>query len=192
MMDGNELVGYSVAETLRDGRRVTIRAIRADDHGRVSDALRNVGPESLYRRFFSSRAKFTDDELRRATAVDFADVVALVAVLTEDGEDRIVGGGRYFRLGQPDSDGRAELAFLVDDAHQGLGIGSRLFRHLVAIARAAGIRYFEADVLPANEGMLRLFQRSGHPVSRTMTPDAVHLTIHLATEQDGASGSPST
>ena len=100
--------------------------------------------------------------------------------------DQIVGGGRYLRIGEAGDGGRAEVAFLVDDAHQGLGIGSRLFRHLVAIARALGIAQFEADVLPANEGMLRLFSRSGLPVSRTVTPDAVHLTIDLAASRGDA------
>jgi GNAT superfamily N-acetyltransferase len=77
------------------------------------------------------------------------------------------------------------VAFLVDDAHQGLGIGSRIFKHLVAIARALGITQFEAEVLPSNEGMLRLFTRSCLPVSRTMTRDSIHVTIDLTAAKDG-------
>lgn len=178
-MSQNELANYSAVECMRDGRRVTIRAIRAQDRGLVIDGLRHVGPDSLYLRFFSKKSRFTDDELKQATEVDFADVVALVAVVEEAGGDRIVGGGRYLRIGASGPGQRAEVAFLIDDAHQGLGIGSRLFRHLAAIARAAGVVQFEADVLPANQGMLRLFSRSGFPVTRTVTPEAVHLTIDL-------------
>jgi GNAT superfamily N-acetyltransferase len=151
----------------------------------VIDALRNVGPDSLYRRFFSERSKFTDDELRRATEVDFADVVALVAVLEGPGGDRIVGGGRYLRIGAPEPRQRAEVAFLIDDDHQGLGIGSHLFRHLAAIARAAGIVRFEAEVLPTNRGMLQLFSRSGFPVTRRPSPDTVHVTIDLTARGAG-------
>lgn len=186
-MDASKLTSYSIVEPLRDGRSVTIRAIRPDDKGPLIDALHNVGPESRRLRFFSSKAKFTEGELTQATEVDFVNVVALVAVVEEAGEDRIVGGGRYLRIGATGGGGRAEVAFLVDDAHQGLGIGSRLFRHLVAIARASGIAQLEADVLPANEGMLRLFARSGLPVTRTVTPDAVHLTFDLMTPKGAAS-----
>lgn len=178
-MRKDELANFSAAELLRDGRRVTIRAIRPGDRGLVIDALRNVGPDSLYRRFFSNRTKFTDDELKRATDVDFADVVALVAVMEQAGGDRIVGGGRYLRTGASGPGQRAEVAFLIDDDHQGLGIGSRLFRHLAAIAQSAGIAQFEAEVLPANQGMLRLFSRSGYPVAKAASPEAVHLTIDL-------------
>ncbi|MCU0970562.1 MAG: GNAT family N-acetyltransferase [Gammaproteobacteria bacterium] len=143
------------------------------------DGLRNVGPDSLYLRFFSNKAGFTDEELRQATEVDFSDVVALVAVLQEGSAERLVGGCRYLRIGSSGPTQRAEVAFLIDDAHQGLGIGSHLFKHLVAIARAAGIAQLEADVLPANRGMLGLFSRSGFPVTKTATPEAVHLTIDL-------------
>jgi hypothetical protein len=55
---------------------------------------------------------------------------------------------------------------------------------LVAIARASGIARLEADVLPANEAMLRLFARSGLPITRTVTPDAVHLTIDVTAQGD--------
>jgi RimJ/RimL family protein N-acetyltransferase len=180
-MKVSELANFSAVERSRNGRRVTIRAIRPDDRGLVIDALRNVGSDSLYLRFFSNKAKFTDEELRQATEVDFTDVVALVAVVEEAGEDRIVGGGRYLRIGSSRPTQRAEVAFLIDDSHQGLGIGSHLFNHLVAIARAAGIVQFEAEVLPANQGMLRLFSRSGFPVTKTATPEAVHLAIDLTT-----------
>ncbi len=175
-MERNEIAKYSVVERLRDGRHVTIRAIHPIDKGRITDTLRNVSPESFYRRAFSPKRDLNEDDLRRLTEVDFRNVVALVAVMQEESEDRIVGGGRYIRTGDPQ---RAEVAFLIDDVHQGLGIGSRVFKHLVEIARASGLMQFEAEVLPTNDDMLRLFTRSGLPIKRTMTRDSVHVTILL-------------
>lgn len=189
-MHKDDIASYAVTEHLRDHRPITVRAVRPDDKGLVIDALRKVSAESLYLRFFSAKTRFSDDDLKQTTEVDFVNVVALVAVLDEDGSDRIVGGGRYFRIGTSDGGQRAEVAFLIDDAHQGLGIGSRLFRHLVTIARASGITQFEAEILPANEGMLRLFLRSGLPVSRSVTRDAVHVTIDLTTDAPVPAGRP--
>ena len=170
-MQRNNIANYLVTERLRDGRQVTIRAIRPDDKGGMADTLREVSPESLYRRTFSAKRELSDDDLKRLTEVDFENVVALVTVMNEEDEDRIVGGGRYIRTGESDAAANAEVAFLIDDAHQGLGIGSRIFKHLVTIARASGITQFEAEVLPSNEGMLRLFTRSGLPVIRTRSRD---------------------
>jgi RimJ/RimL family protein N-acetyltransferase len=74
---------------------------------------------------------------------------------------------------------KAEVAFLIDDARQGLGIGSRIFKHLAAIARASGITQFEAEVLPANEAMLRVFARSSVSVTSTRTRDSVQVLMEL-------------
>ncbi len=176
-MQGNDIANYSVQERLKDGRTVTIRAIHTDDKGRMADALREASSESLYRRTFSAKRELSDEELKQLTAVDFDKIVALVAVMKDEG-DRIVGGGRYICLGNSGADG-AEVAFLIDDAHQGLGVGSRIFKHLVAIARLSGIAKFDAEVLPSNEGMLRLFDRSGLPVMKRGSADTVHVTVML-------------
>lgn len=180
-MPGDDFANYSVSELLRNGRPVLIRAIRPDDRGRMAEALRAVSSESFYRRVFSVKGDLSDEDLKQLTEVDFRNVVALVAVMKEDDQNRIVGCGRYFLV--PGVPLKAEVAFLIDDAHQGLGIGSRIFKHLVSIARASGIAQFEANVLPTNERMLRLFAASGLPVNTTMTRDSVHVTIDLQTKE---------
>ena len=182
-MQKNDIANYSVTERLQDGRQVMIRAIRPDDKGCMADALREVSPESLYRRTFSAKRELSDDDLKQLTEVDFENVVALLAVMNDEAQERVVGGGRYIRTGTTGTEMRAEVAFLVDDAHQGLGIGSRIFKHLVAIARASGIKQFEAEVLPSNDSMLRLFTRSGLPVAKVQTRDSVHVTIELRAEE---------
>jgi RimJ/RimL family protein N-acetyltransferase len=86
-----------------------------------------------------------------------------------------VGGGRYIGS-QP---GSAEVAFTVEDAHQGRGIASLLLRHLVKMARAAGLKELFAEVLPDNAPMLKVFERSGLPMTRKRGRDAVHVTLRL-------------
>ncbi len=169
-----DIANYQITETLRDQRPITIRAIRPEDKGLIADAISKTSQDSMYLRFFSAKTTLSDFEMSLATEVDFDAVVALVAVLEERGEEKIVGGGRYFRT--PTG---AEVAFLVQDDYHGLGIGSRIFRHLIIIARAAGMKRFEAEVLPTNKGMLSLFARSGLPISQSRTHDAVHLTMEI-------------
>ena len=177
-MNMSDIANYSAVEKLRDSRQVTVRAIRPDDRGQMAGALKELSSESFYRRTFSPKRELNEADLKRMTDVDFEDIVALVAVMCEEGQDRIVGGGRYLRMGNA-APGHAEVAFLVDDPHQGLGIGSRIFKHLVAIARASGIAKFEAEVLPSNDGMLRLFDRCGLKVTKARAEGTVHVTIEL-------------
>jgi RimJ/RimL family protein N-acetyltransferase len=178
-MNKNDIVQYSAIEKLRDGRNVTIRAIRPEDKGDIAEQVKQLSPETVYLRTFAPKRALDDRDLKRMTDVDFENVVALVAVVAGGGQEQIVGGGRYFRMGEGEAARTAEVAFLIGDPYQGLGIGSRIFRHLVSIARATGIEKFEAIVLPSNDNMLRLFERSGLKVTKMREEDTLHVTIGL-------------
>jgi GNAT superfamily N-acetyltransferase len=181
-MGTDDIKNYTVTECLRDQCTVTIRAIRPDDKGLIIDGLKNVSAESLYRRFMAIRKEITAEGLKKVTEVDFVNVVALVAVVEKDGNDQIAGGGRYIRTGPSEGGQRAEVAFLIGDTFQGLGIASLLFKHLVAIARDSGITQFEAEVLPSNEAMFKVFARSGIPVTRARSGGSVHVLMELTGE----------
>jgi RimJ/RimL family protein N-acetyltransferase len=170
-----EIATFSAVELSRDGRRVEIRALRPDDRADFVAAVGQTSAQSLYRRFFVPRRSFTAEEIAFFVNVDFVDHVALVAVTDEGGRPVIVGGGRYI-VEQP---GQAELAFVVVDRYQGQGIGSALMRHLVAIARSAGLRELVAEVLADNVAMLRVFKKSGFHITRRGS-GVVYFTLRLS------------
>jgi GNAT superfamily N-acetyltransferase len=167
---------YSARETLRDGRAVEIRAQRPADREAIAAALRRSSPKTIYRRFFGARTSFTEKEIAFFLELDFVNHVALVAELEEAGQKVVAGGGRYI-VSQP---GRAEVAFTVDDPHQGLGIATRLMRHLAVIARGAGITELFAEVLPDNAPMLKVFAKSGLGVTTRREAGVVHVVLDLA------------
>ena len=166
---------YSAIETLRDARKLEIRAFRPDDRADFLSAVERIGPLSRYRRFFTVKRRFTERERAFFLNVDFDQHVALIALMEEAGRQVIVGGGRYVIV-RP---GRAEVAFVVIDEYQGLGIGSMLMRHLVAIAREARLQELIAEVLPENMQMLKVFERSGLPLTTVPEAEVVHVTLEL-------------
>jgi RimJ/RimL family protein N-acetyltransferase len=166
---------YSAVETLRNGRRVEIRALKPADRAGLLEAVAHMSEEALYRRFFAPKRSFTEKELDFYLNVDFVRHVALVAVADDPGGPVIAGGGRYI-VSEP---GRAEVAFSVDDPHQGQGIASALMRHLVAIARAAGLKELVAEVLPDNAPMLKVFERCGLTMTTRREAGVVHVTLRL-------------
>ena len=133
-----------------------------------------LDPLSRYRRFFTNKRGFTERERAFFLNVDFDQHVALVALMEEAGRKVVVGGGRYVVV-RP---GSAEVAFVVIDEYQGLGVGSLLMRHLVAIARAAGLQELIAEVLPENIPMLKVFERSGLHMT-TVESEVVYVTLEL-------------
>ena len=167
---------YSVIETLRDGRRLEIRALTSDDRSDLIAAVARTSAESLCRRFFVPKRSFTDQETAFFLNVDFVNHVALVAVLEEGDRPVIAGGGRYIVV-RP---GEAEIAFAVVDQYQGHGIGKALMRHLAAIAQAAGLKRLSAEVLAENLPMLRLFEQSGLRMRTKREADVLHVTLRLS------------
>jgi RimJ/RimL family protein N-acetyltransferase len=166
---------YSAVETLRDGRTVEIRALRPDDKDRFMAAVNLSSPESIYRRFFGPRRHFSEAEQAFFLNPDFIKHVALVAVEQEGGGSVIAGGARYVVV-EP---GRAEVAFMVVDKFQGQGIGAALLRHLIAIARKAGLDELSAEVLAGNAPMLKVFGKSGLPASTKQTGGTVHIALKV-------------
>jgi RimJ/RimL family protein N-acetyltransferase len=171
----SEAASFSTTELLRNGRRIEIRALRPGDRDALLAAADHTSDQSLYRRFFSVRRAFSDEEVASFVRVDFVDEIALLAVVREGAREIVAGGGRYIVV-RP---GTAELAFTVVDEFQRQGIASALLRHLTALARAAGVREFIAEVLTDNTAMLRVFERSGLRMERKRENGVVHITLQV-------------
>ena len=78
----------------------------------------------------------------------------------------------------------AEVAFAVDDAYQGRGLGTILLGQLAEVAHANGIQQFEAIVLPENHRMIDVFRESGFPVE--VQAGVAQLVLRLPTSLDDA------
>lgn len=166
---------FSVAETLRDGRPIEIRALKPTDVEGLKAAVAHSSAGTLSRRFFAPKRHFSEQEVAYFMNIDFVTQVALVAVADAGGKRAIVAGGRYV-LVQP---GVAEVAFAVVDDFQGQGIGAKLMHHLMSIAREAGLRELVAEVLPDNHPMLSVFRKCGLKVATRRDRGAVHVTMQL-------------
>jgi RimJ/RimL family protein N-acetyltransferase len=172
-----EPASYSASEVLRDGRTIEIRALRPQDRDALIAALDRSSPMSVFRRFLGAKHHFTEQEISYFVNVDFVDHVALVALADENGRPVVIGGGRYIILPQT---ARAELAFAVVDHYQGQGIGAAMMRHLVILARNAGLSELVADVLSSNIAMLKVFENSSLPMSTTRESEVLHVTLRLS------------
>ncbi|MFF9771157.1 GNAT family N-acetyltransferase [Streptomyces sp. NPDC053086] len=165
---------------LRDGGTARIRPITVDDADRLVSFYEQVSDESKYYRFFAPYPRLSAKDVHRFTHHDFVDRVGLAATI--GGE--FIATVRYDRIG---TDGmpasapadEAEVAFLVQDAHQGRGVASALLEHIAAVARERGIRRFAAEVLPANTKMIKVFTDAGYTQQRSFEDGVVRLEFDL-------------
>ncbi|WP_327005690.1 GNAT family N-acetyltransferase [Dactylosporangium sp. NBC_01737] len=163
---------------LSDGTTVHLRPIRPDDADRIVALHSRFSEKTRYLRYFSAYPRIPQRDLDRFVNVDHHDREAFV--IEHAGE--LIAVGRYERLGAGSH--QAEVAFVVEDAHQGRGIGSVLIEHLVAAATQEGITEFEADVLPVNQAMLRVFMAAGFRIERKFADGVVHLWFPIAATPD--------
>ncbi|WP_370463374.1 GNAT family N-acetyltransferase [Micromonospora sp. WMMC415] len=167
-------VDQPVDVLLSDGTTVQLRPIQPSDAPGIVAMHSRFSERTRYLRYFSPYPRIPERDLRRFVNVDHRDREAFVVLAG----DQIVAVGRYERLG-PESP-EAEVAFVVEDAYQGRGIGSVLLEHLADAARRTGIMSFVAEVLPANGAMLRVFADFGYQVQRQFADGVVHLTFPIA------------
>ncbi|MFI8831992.1 GNAT family N-acetyltransferase [Streptomyces afghaniensis] len=165
---------------LRDGGTARIRPITVDDAERLVSFYEQVSDESKYYRFFAPYPRLSAKDVHRFTHHDFVDRVGLAA--TVGGE--FIATVRYDRIGADGTPAsapadEAEVAFLVQDAHQGRGVASALLEHIAAVARERGIRRFAAEVLPANNKMIKVFTDAGYTQKRSFEDGVVRLEFDL-------------
>jgi len=166
--------------TLRNGLEVTVRDVRSDDRDRLVRAFRGLERQTVYTRFFRYVDAPTEAQLKRATEFDSKRESALVVTIGRGADEVIIGGGRYVATPSEGGARAAEVAFLVEEDYQGLGIAGLLLRHLVEIGRARGLTRLEADVLTENGSMLRVFKRSGLPMRQRREGGVVHIELTLS------------
>lgn len=177
-------VHWEADVVLRDGGIAHIRPITSQDADRLVSFYEQVSDQSKYYRFFAPYPRLSDRDVHRFTHHDYVDRVGLAA--TVGGE--FIATVRFDRIDDDGGDGgaaggeahRAEVAFLVQDAHQGRGVASALLEHIAAVARERGIRRFDAEVLPANRKMIKVFTDAGYTARRSFTDGVTRLELDLS------------
>jgi acetyltransferase len=140
---------------LRDGQRITLRAVQPQDEDRFQAVIKGLSEASRYTRFMSPLRELSGQMLERAVNPDPAHELQLVAV---SGEQEIAGGARYCgSAGNND----CEFAITVANKWQGRGLARPLLTELMHAARTRGFEHMEGYILAGNVRMLGLAKRLG-------------------------------
>jgi GNAT superfamily N-acetyltransferase len=145
----------AILRRLRDGQTVRVRPITPADAPRLMAFHERLSVRTTRFRFFSPMKHLSEDFASRLANVDF--VKRFAFVISEPADDAIHGVGRF----EAQSSRSGEVAFVVEDSLQGLGLGSLLLERIVAHARKLGYERLTALVLADNDQMLNIFRESG-------------------------------
>ena len=161
---------------LKNGTQVNFRSIRPTDEPHMRDLLYDLSQETIYYRFMSRQQRFTHRQIQDFVYIDHRHDVAIVGTVPEAHGEEIIAVGRYYLNEQTN---KAEVAFVIRDGWQNQGLGSFMFRHLIAIAKRNGISGFTAEVLRDNRRMQAIFNHSGYKVKSSLEEGVYSFEIEF-------------
>ena len=156
---------------------VFFRPVKQTDEALMKEFFYSFSDKSFYQRFFTHQVAMPHSKLQHMVNPDYDEEMAIAGFINKDDHDLMAALGRYYldRL-----TGMAEIAFIVRDNYQMLGIGSFLLRYLIEIARSRGVKGFRGEVLKENRVMMHVLQKCGYPMQSKLEDDCFTFSIMLA------------
>jgi acyl-CoA hydrolase/GNAT superfamily N-acetyltransferase len=176
-VEGRIVVGpreLSTTHVLANGTSVRIRPIHPTDEPQVRHLVHSASHKSLYYRFMREVKQVPRKQLQDFVYIDHRNEMAIVATVPETYGEEIIAIGRYYL---DRSTNLAEVAFLIHDRWQHLGLGTFLVNYLTQIARRNGIDGFTAEVLVENKSMQKIFNRSNCKVKTVLNGNVYSYTM---------------
>jgi GNAT superfamily N-acetyltransferase len=162
-LDQSERQHHTDHLRLRDGKTLTVRFVGADEGEALQRYFRRLSMGSRHSRFLGAVSELSASELDDFVRVGQNNRFSIIAAMTIDGRESIVGEARY---GFEAATGRFEFGISVDDRWQGQGIGAALLGNLECRAAALGAQLMFGDTLRSNEAMIALARKSGFAFTR--------------------------
>ncbi|MDD5448688.1 MAG: GNAT family N-acetyltransferase [Actinomycetota bacterium] len=143
--------------TTKTGLEIFLRPVKISDEHLLKDFFYSLSDRTLFRRFISRRLDMHHERLQDFIAVDFSKRIIMLALLLEGEKEEVIG------MGEIDIDKETltgEVALVVKDEYQNMGVGTELLSYLTSIAKSRGLLAFTAEVALENNVMLHVFEKA--------------------------------
>jgi GNAT superfamily N-acetyltransferase len=165
--------------TFKGGFKVRFRAIKPSDEEAMRRLFYRFSDQAVYYRYFAPIKVMPHAAMQEYVNVDFSRVLSIVGLVGESGRGHIIAEARFIK------DQRrpfADVAFVVDEQYQGVGIASHLYKMLLRCAKDRGIQKFTADILASNKAMMKVFEKGGEVIKAKLEYGVYHLEIPFSPE----------
>jgi len=156
-------VALETLKTTRSGLHLLLRPVKMGDEPLMKDFFYALSSQSMYRRFMSARMDMPHKRLQEFGIVDYANRMMILAIVEGDNRETIAAIGQYEINEKMHT---AEVALVVKDEYQNMGVGHDLLSYLTRLARRRGLLGFTAEVLLENRPMLNLFKNMGFDMEK--------------------------
>jgi acetyltransferase len=170
---------YIKAFKMKDGRDVLLRPIRPEDEPMEAEMFTKFSERTQRFRFFQPIKDITHDMLVRYTQIDYDREIAIIAELDEKGRKVMAGVARIIEDPYGET---AEVAIVVADPWQHLGLGNMLTDYVMEIASKRGVRKVYASFLSANLAMKHIFEKRGFKIEKA-DEESYYAELELASKE---------
>jgi len=161
-------------QIFKGGLKVRFRAIKPSDEEPMRRLFYRFSDQTVFRRFLFPISIMPHNKAQGYVNVDYRRVMSVVALVGEPGDSTIIAEARYV---QDEQSCFGDLAFVVDEKYQGLGIATYLYEMLIRLAKERGLRGFTAEVMQANKEMMKVFGKGHLPINARLENGLYWLTI---------------
>jgi acyl-CoA hydrolase/GNAT superfamily N-acetyltransferase len=165
--------------TFKGGVEVQFRAIKPSDEEEMRRLFYRFSDKAVYYRYFSPIKTMPHAKMQEYVNVDYRSAMAIVGLVGESGQERVIAEARFVR--EPHGP-YADMAFVVDEEYQGLGIATYLYKMLIRLAKEQGLPGFTASVLATNQSMMKVLDKGGLPVKASLEQGVYELVIRFDAE----------
>lgn len=142
---------------------ICLRPVKISDEPLLKDFFYSLSSDCFYRRFVNANMEMPHTKLQDFVVIDYTTEMVILATVECKESEKVVGLGQYYI---DENSHTAEVALVVKDEFQNLGIGTELLRYMTRLAKKKGLLGFTAEVLVGNNVMLHLFENMGFDIAR--------------------------
>lgn len=177
---------YKTTLKLKNGKTLHFRPLLPSDEFAYRNFFYSLQEDTIYYRFFYQMKLFSHEVIQKQWAnVDYRKNMSMIGLIQKAGHQEIVAIGTYAQ----EDDVNAEVAFVVREDFQGMGIAAYLLEILEGIAKENDYEQFTATVLKENLAMLSVF-RKHYPNARITSTGGseVSVVMEFGRDQNNSQG----
>lgn len=151
--------------TTRRNVEIFFRPVKISDEPILKEFFYSLSDETIYKRFINLRRDMPHERLQEFCVIDQTKEMVILATMSKEKQQKeiVVGLGQY---SIDEISHTAEVAFVIQDNYQNLGVGKELLSYLTFLAKKQGLLGFTAEVLDYNKPMLHLFESMGFDIQK--------------------------
>lgn len=171
-----------VTHTFKNNTEIRFRVIKPSDEEQMRRLFYRFSDEAVYYRYFTHIKTMPHAKMQKYVNIDYGQTLSIVGLEGAPGKGRIIAEARFVKHSDKPY---GDIAFIVDEDYQGLGIATYLYRLLTRLAKERGLLGFTANVLASNTSMMKVFEKEG-TIKARMAEGEYELIISFDQERSSS------